>query len=208
MSALAPRGVRAPRALAAARPHRCSPAARRALRCRAAEAEPPAPAAAEPTVAPVDAPVAVGTPEVDPEAVAAGAEEEQSDPLPDPEDDGFGAEEEPEEDIYEYETFERSALILKIKLKSYDVPTLKEACDMIVGACEGTHSIISGPIPFPTKRRIYCVLRSPHVNSNSREHFETRTHQRLIHVKNVTKEVVESLMDLSLPAGVDCQVKL
>jgi small subunit ribosomal protein S10 len=97
---------------------------------------------------------------------------------------------------------------LKIKLKSYHVENLKEACTMIGEACRDTGARLSGPVPLPTRRRIYCVLRSPHVNSNSREHFETRTHQRLLHVKDLSKEAIDNLMDLTLPAGVDCQVKL
>jgi small subunit ribosomal protein S10 len=100
------------------------------------------------------------------------------------------------------------ALKLKIKLKAYDHPELEEACSMIQSAVNDTGATLSGPVPLPTRRRIYCVLRSPHVNSNSREHFETRTHQRMMHVKNVTREAVQSLMNLTLPAGVDCMVRM
>ncbi|KAK9803287.1 hypothetical protein WJX72_008121 [[Myrmecia] bisecta] len=64
------------------------------------------------------------------------------------------------------------------------------------------------PVPLPTKRRIYCVLRSPHVNKDSREHFETRTHQRLLDIKNLTSQTIDKLMQLDLPAGVDVEVKL
>lgn len=99
-------------------------------------------------------------------------------------------------------------LLLKIKLKAYDHPQLEEACDVIKTAVTETGATLSGPVRLPTRRRIYCVLRSPHVNSKSREHFETRTHQRLLHVKDVTRESVQSLMDLSLPAGVDVSIKL
>lgn len=58
------------------------------------------------------------------------------------------------------------------------------------------------------RRRIYCVLRSPHVNKDSREHFETRTHQRMIDIKNLTAQTIDELMQLDLPAGVDVEVKL
>lgn len=58
------------------------------------------------------------------------------------------------------------------------------------------------------RRRIYCVLRSPHVNKDSREHFETRTHQRLLDIKNLTAQTIDELMQLDLPAGVDVEVKL
>ena len=100
------------------------------------------------------------------------------------------------------------ALTLKIKLKSFAVPEIQEASNMVVDAVNETGARLSGPIPMPTRRKIYCVLRSPHVNSKSREHFEIRTHQRLFHVKDVTKEAVQSLMNLSLPAGVDCDVRI
>eukprot|EP01025_Chloroclados_australasicus_P033536 TRINITY_DN34241_c0_g1_i5.p1 TRINITY_DN34241_c0_g1~~TRINITY_DN34241_c0_g1_i5.p1 ORF type:complete len:216 (+),score=18.05 TRINITY_DN34241_c0_g1_i5:84-650(+) len=99
-------------------------------------------------------------------------------------------------------------LTLKIKLKAYNVPVLEEAVSKIQQAVSNTGANLSGTVPLPTRRRIYCVLRSPHVNSNSREHFEIRTHQRLIHVKDVTREAVQSLMNINLPAGVDCNVKL
>jgi small subunit ribosomal protein S10 len=103
---------------------------------------------------------------------------------------------------------ENAELKLKIKLKSYYLENLKMACTMIGEACRDTGARLSGPVPLPTRRRIYCVLRSPHVNSNSREHFQTKTHQRLLHVKDLSKEAIDNLMDLTLPAGVDCQVKL
>jgi small subunit ribosomal protein S10 len=99
-------------------------------------------------------------------------------------------------------------LTLKIKLKAYHVPILEEAVKQIRTAVGDTGASLSGTVPLPTRKRIYCVLRSPHVNSNSREHFEIRTHQRLIHVKGLTREAVQSLMSISLPAGVDCKVKI
>lgn len=99
------------------------------------------------------------------------------------------------------------ALTLKIKLKAYEVPILEEAVDTIRSAV-GETAEMSGTVRMPTRRRIYCVLRSPHVNSNSREHFEIRTHQRLLHVKNLTQEAMNSLLTLKLPAGVDCNVRI
>ncbi|KAH7284115.1 hypothetical protein KP509_34G039900 [Ceratopteris richardii] len=65
-----------------------------------------------------------------------------------------------------------------------------------------------GPVPLPTKRRLYCVLRSPHVNKDSREHFERRTHQRLIDLENPNAGTIDALMQLDIPAGVDVEVKL
>ena len=100
-----------------------------------------------------------------------------------------------------------SGLMLKVKLKAYDHPELDEACGIIRTLADDNGATMSGPVPLPTKRRIYCVLRSPHVNSNSREHFEIRTHQRLLHVKDVTREMVMALTELALPAGVDVSIR-
>jgi len=97
---------------------------------------------------------------------------------------------------------------IRIKLKSFDTALIQESCTEIQAAVEATGARISGPVPLPTKRRIYCVLRSPHVNKDSREHFETRTHQRLIDIYDITSMTVDRLMQLDLPAGVDVQVKL
>ena len=74
--------------------------------------------------------------------------------------------------------------------------------------CSCTEANLSGPVPLPTRIRKYTVLRSPHVNKDSREQFETRTHQRLIDIRDPSPAMIDSLMDLDLPAGVDLQVKL
>ena len=71
-----------------------------------------------------------------------------------------------------------------------------------------TDAKVAGPIPLPTKRRIYCVLRSPHVDKKSREHFEIRTHKRIIDIYEPTQQTTEELSRLDLPAGVDIEVKL
>ncbi|CAG9462701.1 unnamed protein product [Pedinophyceae sp. YPF-701] len=97
---------------------------------------------------------------------------------------------------------------IRIKLKSFDTALIRQACDDIVGAAGSTGASIAGPVPLPTRRKIYCVLRSPHVNKDSREHFETRTHQRLIDITDLSAQTVDKLMQLDLPAGVDVQVKL
>jgi small subunit ribosomal protein S10 len=65
-----------------------------------------------------------------------------------------------------------------------------------------------GPIPLPTKRRIYCVLRSPHIDKDSREHFQIRTHRRIIDIYQPQSKTIDALMKLDLPAGVDIEVKL
>ncbi|EEH53492.1 uncharacterized protein MICPUCDRAFT_29262 [Micromonas pusilla CCMP1545] len=97
---------------------------------------------------------------------------------------------------------------IRIRLKSFEVNHMAAACDKIIAAAEATEAKISGPVPLPTKRRIYCVLRSPHVNKDSREHFETRTHHRLIDVHQPTAQTIDALMGLELPAGVEIEVKL
>ncbi|GMH36105.1 hypothetical protein BSKO_03973 [Bryopsis sp. KO-2023] len=97
---------------------------------------------------------------------------------------------------------------LRIKLKTYDVPVMKEAVQMILDAAASTGATISGPVPLPTKIKKWCVLRSPHVNKDSREHFEIRIHSRLIDIKDLSAQTIDSLMALDLPAGVDANVKL
>ena len=73
---------------------------------------------------------------------------------------------------------------------------------------KSTGAIISGPIPLPSKRSIYTILRSPHVNKKSREQFQTKIHKRLVDILNSTPKTVESLMKLDLPAGVDIEIKV
>ena len=101
-----------------------------------------------------------------------------------------------------------AAAKIRIRLKPFEVNHMKAACDKIIEAATATEASISGPVPLPTKRRIYCVLRSPHVNKDSREHFETRTHHRLIDVHQPTAQTIDALMSLELPAGVEIEVKL
>lgn len=67
---------------------------------------------------------------------------------------------------------------------------------------------VSGPVPLPTRRRLYCVLRSPHVDKDSREHFEIRTHSRLIDIRNLSSDTIDRLMGLDIPAGVDANIKV
>lgn len=80
--------------------------------------------------------------------------------------------------------------------------------DLIQTTTSGTGSTCSGVVMLPTRRRIYCVLRSPHVNKDSREHFEIRTHQRLLDITDLSPETVDALMTLELPAGVDVSIRV
>ncbi|GAB5364686.1 hypothetical protein AAMO2058_000991000 [Amorphochlora amoebiformis] len=97
---------------------------------------------------------------------------------------------------------------LRIKLKSFSKDMLREAVDMIQTTTSSTGSTCSGVVMLPTRRRIYCVLRSPHVNKDSREHFEIRTHQRLLDITDLSPETVDALMTLDLPAGVDVNIRV
>lgn len=97
---------------------------------------------------------------------------------------------------------------IRIKLKAYNSSILNTSCDKIVDTASRTNAIAVGPIPLPTKRRIYCVLRSPHVDKDSREHFETRSHRRIIDIHQPSSQTIDALMKLNLPSGVDIEVKL
>ncbi|XP_010270199.1 PREDICTED: 30S ribosomal protein S10, chloroplastic [Nelumbo nucifera] len=97
---------------------------------------------------------------------------------------------------------------IRIKLRSYWVPLIEDSCKQIMDAARTTNARTMGPVPLPTKKRIYCVLKSPHVNKDARFHFEIRTHQRLIDILYPTAQTIDSLMQLDLPAGVDVEVKL
>ena len=85
---------------------------------------------------------------------------------------------------------------------------LDKSTEKIVKTAKSTGAIISGPIPLPSKRSVYTILRSPHVNKKSREQFQTKIHKRMIDIINSTPKTVESLMKLDLPAGVDIEIKV
>ncbi|XP_010552371.1 PREDICTED: 30S ribosomal protein S10, chloroplastic [Tarenaya hassleriana] len=97
---------------------------------------------------------------------------------------------------------------IRIKLRSYWVPLIEDSCKQILESARNTNAKTMGPVPLPTKKRIYCVLKSPHVHKDARFHFEIRTHQRLIDILHPTAQTIDSLMQLDLPAGVDVEVKL
>ena len=97
---------------------------------------------------------------------------------------------------------------IRVCLKAYDHKLIDVSSDKIVETAKRTDATVAGPIPLPTKRRIYCVLRSPHVDKKSREHFELRTHKRIIDIYDPTQQTTEELSRLDLPAGVHIEVKL
>ena len=97
---------------------------------------------------------------------------------------------------------------IRVCLKAYDHKLIDVSADKIIETAKSTDAKVAGPIPLPTKRRVYCVLRSPHVDKKSREHFEIRTHKRIIDIYEPTQQTTEGLSKLDLPAGVDIEVKL
>ena len=96
---------------------------------------------------------------------------------------------------------------LRISLKAYESPILDTSCAKIMDAVKESGLNAVGPVPLPTKIRRYCVLTSPHVNKDAREHFEIRTHKRIIDVYKPTETTLQNLRDLDISAGVDVEVK-
>jgi small subunit ribosomal protein S10 len=97
---------------------------------------------------------------------------------------------------------------IRIRLKAYDHNLIDKSADKIIVTAKQTGATISGPIPLPTERSVYTVLRSPHVDKKSREQFETRIYKRLIDIINATPKTVDALMKLELPSGVDIAIKV
>lgn len=97
---------------------------------------------------------------------------------------------------------------IRIRLKAYDHKILDQSAAKIVDTAKRTGAMVSGPIPLPTEKNIFTILRSPHLNKDSREQFELRTHKRLIDILEASSKTVDSLMRLDLPAGVDIEIKL
>lgn len=97
---------------------------------------------------------------------------------------------------------------VRIKLKTYNIDLLNLSCKSIIESIDRTNTITVGPISMPTKRRIYCLLRSPHVDKDSREHFEIRIHTKLIDLYKPSTQTIDALMKLNIPAGVDVEVKI
>ncbi len=97
---------------------------------------------------------------------------------------------------------------IRIKLKAYEHSMLDRSAEEIVKTAKRTGADVSGPIPLPTRRTVYTVLRSPNIDKKSREQFEIRVHKRLIYLTNVTTKAVDALQKLDLPAGVDIEIKV
>ena len=101
-----------------------------------------------------------------------------------------------------------AAQTIRIKLRAYDHNLIDVAAEKIVETAKRSGAQVSGPIPLPTEKEIVTIIRAVHKYKDSREQFELRTHKRLIDIINPTSKVVDALMKLDLPAGVDIQIKL
>ena len=97
---------------------------------------------------------------------------------------------------------------IRIRLKAYDHEVLDNSAKKIVETAKRTGVEVSGPVPLPTRKEVVTILRSVHVNKDSSEQFEQRTHKRLIDIINPTQATVDALMKMNLPAGVDIEIKL
>ena len=97
---------------------------------------------------------------------------------------------------------------IRIILKAFDHKILDQSAVQIVQAAERTGARVKGPVPMPTTIKRFCVIRSPHIDKNSREHFEVRTHNRLIDITGPSSKTIDSLTRINVPAGVDISIKL
>ena len=97
---------------------------------------------------------------------------------------------------------------IRIRLKAFDYKLIDQSAQEIVDTAKRTGALVKGPIPLPTKKERYDLLRSPHVNKKSRDQFEIRTHLRLMDILDPTDKTVDALMKLELAAGVDVEIKL
>jgi small subunit ribosomal protein S10 len=97
---------------------------------------------------------------------------------------------------------------IRIKLKGFDHKILDLAAEQIVAAVERTGAVVSGPVPLPTRIQKFSVIRSPFIDKDSQEQFEIRTHKRLIDIVETTSKTIDALTNLSLPSGVEIDIKL
>ena len=97
---------------------------------------------------------------------------------------------------------------IRIRLKAFDHRVLDTSASQIAETAKRSGATVAGPIPLPTEINKFCILTSPHINKDAREHYEMRTHKRLIDIVNPTQKTMEALMQLNLPSGVDIQIKL
>jgi len=103
---------------------------------------------------------------------------------------------------------EISAQKIRIKLKAYDHKVIDQSASQILKTAERTGAEVSGPVPLPTAKSVYSVIRSPFVHKKSQEQFEMRVHKRIIDILKPTSKTIDALMNLNLPAGVDVEIKI
>ncbi len=101
----------------------------------------------------------------------------------------------------------KQAAKIRLRLKSFDHKLLDVSLEEIVDTVKKTGATIMGPVPLPTRRELFTVLRSPHVDKKSREQFELKTHKRLVDIVDPTPKTIDALRKLDLPAGVDVEIK-
>ena len=97
---------------------------------------------------------------------------------------------------------------IRIRLRAFDHRVLDTSSKEIVNTAKRTGAQVRGPVPMPNRIKKFCVIRSPHVNKNSQEQFEMRTHKRLMDIEDPTPQTIDALMKLDLPAGVDVEIKI
>ncbi|PJA37980.1 30S ribosomal protein S10 [candidate division WWE3 bacterium CG_4_9_14_3_um_filter_43_9] len=96
---------------------------------------------------------------------------------------------------------------IRVRLKSYDARVIDQTAEEIVDTAIRTGAKVAGPVPLPTEKKRFTVIRGPHIHKDSREHFEMKIHKRLIDILEPTSKTIDSLMHLDLPAGVDIEIK-
>ena len=99
-------------------------------------------------------------------------------------------------------------LKIRIRLKAYDHKVIDQSAKQIIDTAIRTGAVIAGPVPLPTRRSTFTVVKSPHVYKTGGEAFEMRVHKRLIDITNATPKTIDSLQNLSLPAGVDAEIRM
>ena len=97
---------------------------------------------------------------------------------------------------------------IRMKLKSFDHTLVDKTSERIIKTVRSTGAVVTGPIPLPTKKKIYTLLRSPHVNKKSREQFELSTYKRLLDIYSASNKTVDALQKLELPSGVEVEIKI
>ena len=97
---------------------------------------------------------------------------------------------------------------VRIKIRGYDHRLVDQSARQILETAERTGAVVAGPVPLPTRIQKFCVIRSPHIDKDSREQFEIRTHKRLIDILGPTSKTIDALTQLQLPSGVEIDIKL